>query len=141
MDLQTLLLSGKYQWDGNSQANEEDIAALVSWCPVELPSEYLELLRSSDGGEAQLSGYPHYVRIWSARNAIEQNLGYEIQHWLPGFIGIGDNGGSELVGFDTRCGKPYRVCTIPSMPMTWDDALGDAIDFWAFMQTVTKKSE
>lgn len=52
MDLQTLLLSGKYRWDGNSPATAEDMAALVSWCPVELPSEYLELLRSSDGGDA-----------------------------------------------------------------------------------------
>lgn len=140
MNLQTLPFDEKDRWDGNSPATEEDLTALMSWCPVELPFEYLELLRSSDGGEAQLSGYPHYVRIWSARNAISQNLGYEIQSWLPEFIGIGDNGGSELVGFDTREGKPYRVCTIPSMPMTWDDALGDAIDFRTFIGRLLSKS-
>nr|WP_310484185.1 hypothetical protein [Chamaesiphon sp. VAR_48_metabat_403] len=96
------------------------------------------MLRSSDGGSAQLSGYPNYVRIWSARSAIEQNQAYEIQSCLPGFIGIGDNGGSELVGFDTRFGEPYRVCTIPSMPMAWEDALGDAIDFPTFIRRLSK---
>jgi hypothetical protein len=141
MDLQTLLLNGRDRWDGNSPAAAEDVAALVSWCPVELPSEYLELLRSSDGGDAQLSGYPNYVRIWSARSAIEQNQAYEIQSWLPGFIGIGDNGGSELVGFDTRGGEPYRVCTMPSMPMAWDDALGDALDFPTFIRRLSIEPE
>ncbi len=134
MNLQLLLLSGEYRWDANPMAAEADITALVSFCPVVLPSEYLELLRSSDGGDAQRSGYPSYVRFWSARMAIEYNQSYEIERWLPGFVGIGDNGGSELVGFDTRFGQPYRVCTIPFVPMSWDDAVGNSIDFLAFIR-------
>jgi hypothetical protein len=140
MDLRSLLLSGKYQWDGNPPTTEEDITALISSTPSPLPFEYLELLRLSDGGEAQLSGFPNYVRIWSARIAIDYNQGYEVQKWLPGFIGIGDNGGGEMVGFDTRFGQPYRVCTIAFVPMTWDDLSIDLSDFSTFIQRLLVKT-
>ena len=134
MDLRKLLQDGGHQWDGNPPAAEDDIAALVSSCPVPLPSEYLTLLQLSDGGDALLSGYPTYVRIWSARTAIEYNRDYEVQRWLPGFIGFGDNGGPDMVGFDTRSGQPYRVCAIPFAPMEWEAAMGDVSDFTAFIR-------
>jgi hypothetical protein len=139
MDLQTLLISGQYQWDGNPPTPTADMTALIDATSVPLPSAYLELLRLSDGGEAKLSGFPSYVRIWSARMAIDFNNGYEVRQWVPGFIGIGDNGGGEMVGFDTRFGQPYRVCTIPLMPMSWDDAMGDPIDFLTFIQRLVPK--
>ncbi len=139
MDLRSLLLSGKYQWDGNPPTTEQDITALVSSIPIPLPFEYLDLLRLSDGGEAQLCGFPNYVRIWSARLAIDYNQGYEVQQWLPGFVGIGDNGGGEMVGFDTRFGQPYRVCTIPFVPMEWDCLSLDATNFSIFIQRLLVK--
>jgi SMI1/KNR4 family protein SUKH-1 len=134
MDLRTLLLGGGHQWDGNPPAAEDDIEALVSSSPAPLPSEYVALLRLSDGGQAQLSGYPSYVRIWSARTAIEYNRDYEVQQWLPGFVGFGDNGGPDMVGFDTRFGQPYRVCAIPFAPMEWEAAIGEVTDFSAFIR-------
>lgn len=140
MNLQILLLSGKYRWDAHPMAAEADMTALVSFFPVVLPSEYLALLRLSDGGEAELSGYPNYVRIWSARTAIDQNQNYNIGQVLPGFIAIGDNGGSELVGFDTRFGQPHRVCAIPIVPMAWEDALGDTVDFCTFIRQLLPQS-
>src|SRR3954454_11385344 len=109
MELQALLLSGKYQWDGKPPASEQDIAALIAASPAPLPADYIDLLRLSDGGTARLSGYPTYVRVWSARTAVADNRDYEVQERLPGFIGFGDNGGPDMVGFDTRGGEPYPV--------------------------------
>ena len=134
IDLQSLLLGGGYQWEANSPATEDAIAALVSACPVELPSEYLALLRLSDGGTASLSGYPSYVRIWPAQTAVEYNRDYEVERWLPGFVGFGDNGGPDMVGFDTRSSQPYRVCAIPFAPMEWEAAMGEVADFSAFIR-------
>ena len=122
MDLQTLL-GGGHKWYGNPPATEEDIAALVAASPVPLPAEYLTLLRLSDGGDASLSGYPSYVRIWSARTAVEYIRDYEVQRWLPGFVGFGDNGGSDMVGFDTRGGEPFSVCSVPFAPMEWEGVM------------------
>jgi SMI1 / KNR4 family (SUKH-1) len=136
MELRKLLLDGDYQWDGNPPATEEAIAALISSFSLPLPSEYLALLRSSDGGHAHLSGYPSYVRIWPAVTAVEYNRDYEVERWVPGFIGFGDNGGPDMVGFDTRSGQPYRVFSIPFAPMEWEAAMGDMTDFTAFIQRV-----
>lgn len=134
LELRSLLLGGGHQWDANAPATEDAIAALVSASPVPLPSEYLALLRLSDGGAASLSGYPGYVRIWAARTAVEHNRDYEVERWLPGFVGFGDNGGPDMVGFDTRSGKPYRVCAIPFAPMEWEAAMGNVTDFSTFIQ-------
>jgi len=41
--------------------------------------------------------------------AVSNNDGYQVSEWVPGFIGLGDNGGLEMVGFDTRHGEPYPV--------------------------------
>jgi hypothetical protein len=83
---------------------------------------------------ARTSGYPGYVRIWPAQTAIEYNREYEVQRWLPGFVGFGDNGGPDMVGFDTRRGEPYPVCAVPFAPMVWEDALGEVADFGAFIR-------
>ena len=99
-----------------------------------MPAEYLACLRLSNGGQASLSGFPSYVRIWPARTAIEYNRDYEVQRWLPGFVGFGDNGGGEMVGFDTRQGQPYPVCAVPFAPMEWQAAMGRVPDFAAFIR-------
>jgi len=134
LELQTLILGNGHQWDGNPPASEAEIAELVAKLPAPLPEEYLALLRLSDGGTAMLSGYPSYVRVWPARTAIEYNRDYEVQRWLPGFVGFGDNGGPDMVGFDTRRGEPYPVCAVPFAPMEWAAAMGTVPDFGAFIR-------
>lgn len=133
MQLQALLLNGGHQWVGNPPASEEDIATLVAASPVALPTDYLTLLRLNDGGTAMLGGYPSYVHVWPARTAVEYNRDYEVQKWLPGFVGIGDTGGPDMVGFDTRHGQPYPVCAVPFAPMEWKSALGQVPDFGTFI--------
>lgn len=127
------LLSGLYQWEGNPPSLQQDIAILVAETPVALPTEYLSLLRLSDGGTAIISGYPEYVRVWPALTAVEYNRDYEVQQWLPGFVGFGDNGGPDMVGFDTRKGQPYPVCAVPFVPMEWEAGMGWMPDFISFI--------
>lgn len=133
MELRTLLLGG-YGWEGNPPAAGEDVAALVAAAPVPLPAGYLELLRISDGGDAELFGYPSYVRVWPARMAIQYNRDYEVWRWLPGFVGFGDDGGPEMLGFDARRGELYPVCAVPFVPMNWENATEAAPDFGAFIR-------
>lgn len=141
MELRTLLLSGEYQWEGNPPATPEDLASLEAAFPVPLPTDYLSLLQLSDGGEAELSGYPEYVRIWPAMQSINLNDGYLVSHWLPGFIGFGDDGSEEMVGFDTRLGEPYPVCAVPVAPMEWKTAMGKVMDFGAFISQLLPREQ
>ncbi|MCQ2999949.1 SMI1/KNR4 family protein [Pseudomonas phytophila] len=141
MDLRTLLLSGDYQFECDPPAAESSIEALIAATPVPLPCEYLELLRLSDGGEADMSGYPRYVRIWSALKAIENNRDYEVAKWLPGFIGFGDNGGPDMIGFDTRSGPPFPVCSVMFVPMEWESAMGTVPNFDIFIRQLLKHGD
>lgn len=134
MELESLLLSGEYQWEDTSPASEQDIAALVAATEVRLPADYLAMFRISDGGTAMRSDYPTYVRIWPAKLAVDRNRNYQVRRWLPGFVGFGDNGRTDMVGFDTRNGLPYPVCAVPFAPMEWDGAMGQCADFESFLR-------
>jgi hypothetical protein len=48
---------------------------------------------------------------------IDYNDGYQVQEWVPGLIGFGDDGGSSFVAMDTRPGLPYPVVSVPFVPM------------------------
>jgi hypothetical protein len=104
-----------------------------------LPASYLDFLRLSDGGHADMSGYPSYVRIWSARTVIQYNEGYEVKEFLPDFLGIGDNGGPDMLGFDLRAGQPYPMKAIPFTPMEWEAAIDVASDFDSFVLQILPK--
>ena len=111
---------------------------MAAWSPAPLPPEYLDLLRISDGGEASLSGFPSYLRLWPARTVVESNRDYEVQRWVPGFVGFGDDGGPDIIGFDTRCGPPYPVRAVPFAPMEWESALDVAADFGEFIRRMLR---
>jgi hypothetical protein len=103
--------------DGNLPVSAADLAALAEWSPAPLPAEYVAALRVSDGGHATRSAYPTYLRFWPARTVIEYNRDYEVQRWVPGLIGFGDDGGPTFLAFDTRRGPPYSVVVVPFASM------------------------
>lgn len=119
--------------DRNSPATPVEIAALTGWCSVPLPPDYLNFLRFSNGGQLTSSTYPRCRRLWSIRDVLGNNRDYEIARWVPGYIGIGDDGGEVVIGFDTRTGLPYPVVVIPFAPMEWVAAVTVATDFDTFL--------
>jgi hypothetical protein len=128
---------GDHAWEGGPPADADVIQELADWSLGALPPEYLELLRLSDGGEGEFEGYPSYARLWPARTVIEYNQDYEVQRYLPGFIGFGDNGGPDLLLFDTRHGAPYPIVAVPFVPMELASAIDVAPDFGALLARLT----
>jgi hypothetical protein len=138
MDLMRLL-GGEFAWDGNPPSAQVEIDQLVGWFPIAPPTEYLDWLRKSDGGTAIRSVYPTYARIWSAEMVPKNNEGYQVQDWVPGFVGIGDDGGEVIVGFDTRSGPPYPVLAVPFMPMEFESSERLASDFAEFIGKLSRR--
>jgi hypothetical protein len=138
MDL-VRLLGGEFDWDGNPPPAADAIERLVGWFPVKPPAEYLDLLRKSDGGTAIRSIYPTYARLWSVDLVQENNEGYEVQEFAPGFVGFGDDGGEVILGFDTRTGPPYKVLAIPFVPMEFESAQQLAEDFAEFIDKLNRR--
>lgn len=105
------------EWDRESPANSDALDVLIAEADIELPDDYLELLRYSNGGEGNLAVEPGWFQLWPAERVVEFNNGYKVNEFVPGFFGFGTSGGGEMLAFDTREGKPYRVVMIPFIPM------------------------
>jgi hypothetical protein len=59
-------------------------------------------------------------KLWNEGDIDEMNDNYNIVQFLPGYIGVGSNGGSEMIAIEIETGKFY---SIPFIPMNISDRL------------------
>ena len=62
--------------------------------------------------------------LWKVDDIDEINKGYEVPEFLPSYIGIGSNGGGEMLAVEFATGK---IFSIPFIPMQDSDRLEVAI--------------
>ena len=104
-------------WRGVPGAEGSVLKKLSASAPIPLPSEYLELLAASNGGEGDLAIEPGWFCPWPAEEVLEQNEGYEIATYAPDLFGIGSNGGGELIAIDHSTASPFAVVMVPFIPL------------------------
>jgi cell wall assembly regulator SMI1 len=90
----------KHTWSKGQETTESDIRRIETDFDVKLPDDYKEFLLWSNGGEGQIGGL--YLSIWPIERLRELNEGYAINHYLPGILGIGSDGGGKCYGLDYR---------------------------------------
>ena len=113
MDVANILSQPGREWHARQPASEADIAELTSWSKVQLPAEYLDLLRFGNGGEGPLALPPRYFQLYSVRDCIQ--LFYSsssVLEQFENFIFLGSNGGMETIAFDLRTGPPWCIVMI-----------------------------
>ena len=88
-----------------SPVSETDVAALRRDCPFNLPTEYFELLAITNGGEGELGLSYGWFQLWSARDCVAHNKGYEVAEYHPGFWGFGSSGGGVMFAFKSGSGS------------------------------------
>jgi hypothetical protein len=94
-------------WHKTEGAPPAALSQLQAVC--DLPSEYLELLASSNGGEGTLSVRPYSFVLDSAEEAARNYQGKVFAEDFPGLFVFGGDGGGELFAFDMRASKPWPV--------------------------------
>jgi hypothetical protein len=139
MSISDLVADSSAKWDREVPAEPEAIQRLVAEAPVDLPEEYLTLLRHSNGGEGELGVEPGWFQLWPTEKVIEYNNGYEVAENVPGFFGFGSSSGDEMLAFDLRGGKPWKIVMIPFIVMQVEDAIIIADDFGAFVQSMGRE--
>src|SRR5215470_16204689 len=97
---------------GMRKTQRTDIALLVFKAKIELPSEYLDLLRFSNGGEGPLTLPPLYFQLYGVQECIDLCLNQEIRDRFPTLVFFGSNGGLESIAFDLRTGPPWRIVMV-----------------------------
>src|SRR3954453_16270656 len=67
----------------------------------DLPRDYVEFLRRSDGGEGWI-GPNAYVILYRLGELAELNKAYHFDEYARGFFAFGSDGGGEAYAFDIR---------------------------------------
>jgi hypothetical protein len=134
IDIPTILKN--IEWHKEQPAKPTSIQKLVNEAIEDLPEEYLSLLLYSDGGEGKLGIEPGWFQLWPTADVINLNRSYEVDKNVPDFFGFGGDGGGELLAFDIKHGKPWRIVMIPFIPMTADQAIIIANNFVEFIQAI-----
>ena len=139
MSISDLVADSSAKWDREVPADPKAIQQLVAEALVDLPEEYLTLLQHSNGGEGELGVEPGWFQLWPNEKVIEYNNSYEVAENVPGFFGFGSSGGGELLAFDMRGGKPWKIVMIPFIVMQVEDAIVIADDFGTFVQSIGRE--
>lgn len=89
-------------WSKEPPANEASIAQLRLVMPQQVPDEYLEFLRHSNGGSGNLPVRPGMFDFWPAEEIAQHNKLLRVTEEMPGFLAFGRSGGGSIFLFDTR---------------------------------------
>jgi hypothetical protein len=91
-------------------ATEEEIVQLQNFSQIDVPIEYLELVREATEVEIKVKE-EMYIRIWSPSGCIEMNEVYYVQKYLPKSLAIGDDeGGGALIYLEGNDGFGVYLC-------------------------------
>ncbi|MGK9182165.1 SMI1/KNR4 family protein [Priestia filamentosa] len=101
-------LTSKFRVDAIGEpSTEESIAQLKLFSPIEVPNDYIDIIRKGTDVEinAQVEDeegeYEMYLRIWGANVSIENSEGYNLEKYIPSSIIIGDNEGGMVIIYST----------------------------------------
>lgn len=97
------------KWHRQPPACEAEMNKLLQACDLDLPAEYLDLLRFSNGGNGELALPPRLLMLYSIDEVIEAYQDEANRELYPGFFIFGSNGGMEWIGFDRRHASPWPV--------------------------------
>ena len=135
MSVSDLIRAAMATWQfAPSGAEEAAIQKLIATAGLALPPEYIEYLHITNGGVGDLGVEPGWFVLWPAEQVVEQNEGYGVRKYVPGFFGIGSNGGGELLAFDARSEPPWPVVMIPFVPLDEAEACQVAPNFESFVR-------
>ncbi len=136
-----ILKSGKREHELEPPASDAEIKGLVDNTKFDLPAEYIEFLKTHNGGNGDLPVQPCWYELWPASEVVENNENYEVVKCLPEFLALGSNQGGELLYIDYRKSTLGNIVSIPLIPSDADYAMLVATSFNEFIQLLGKECE
>ena len=113
MRVAEILLQRGRKWQRREPASDADVSLLLSQARAELPFEYLELLRFSNGGEGPLSLRPLWFQLYAINDCVNLCHSGWVLKEFPDLMFFGSNGGMESIAFDLHVGlPPWPIVTV-----------------------------
>ncbi len=109
-----LLSQPRREWDKRSVATENQINLLIEEVGRAFPTEFLDLLRFTNGGYGSLAYPPGILRLASIEEIIA--TWHATWRWrrdnFPDFLFFGSNGGLESIAFDIPRAVPWPIIMV-----------------------------
>ena len=115
-------------------ASDADLDEAERRLDIRLPQDYREVMRRSDGGEAEFG--ESWIRLWCVTDLVEHNEGYEAEALAPGFTFFGSDGGGEAYAWDWRQTRRSLYVVIPFISPDPQAAVPCGESFEAFLTTL-----
>lgn len=123
------------EFSANPPADSRAIKEFEALSHVQLPQDYVCFLRKMNGGEGEFG--EAYFKLWSLKLIVENNKGYKVEEFWPGFLAFGSDGGGEAFGFDLRTAAK-EIVAIPFVSVGWRDSIRVAPTFTTFLEAMYK---
>ena len=125
-DLEAIVHDRRATWARFAGAGEDVIRKVLASCTYSLPSDYVNFLRLSNGGEGPLPVSPLWFQLWRAEELLDFNKGYGRDEFYPELFLIGSSGGGSLIAFELLPKHPW-----PVVAMDWYDSKRECVDHLA----------
>jgi hypothetical protein len=67
---------------------------------IPVPQSYLDYVKNGGRTESLTQGEPGYFMLWPIVELEKWNADYQVEKYMPGFVGFGSDGGGEMLAFD-----------------------------------------
>jgi len=140
MNIRDILRRPGREWRAEAPASEAEIALLESNAKAELPREYLDLMRFTNGGEGPLALAPMWFQLYAVKDCIDLCLNQRVLEQFPTFMFFGSNGGLESIAFDLRVGPPWPIVMVDQVAGP-ESAKEIAPNIGAFIESIGIEAE
>ena len=116
----------------NPPADEAALKEFLFNCRFTLPNDYVQLIRSTNGAEGELSISPGWFQLWPFEEILHLNQRYAVAEFHPGYFGFGSSGGGVMFAFKVDATESSTVFGVPFDSIDPDDIRIVAKDFLTF---------
>ncbi len=102
------------------------------------PSDYIEFLNRSNGAKGWVG--ESFLVLWSVEELVQYNAATQVNHFAPGLLLFGGDGGGEVYGFDMRA-ETAPVVQVPLIPLAWEEAIICGDTFTEFLEHLYHKHD
>lgn len=129
----------KYNWPVKTDSNEIDFNDIEAKIGFELPEDYRHFLGKYIGHGMAMG--KEFLALWDRNDLVLLNEGYRILENLPGTIGIGSNGGGELIAIEKLENEPIRIVLTPVIDLDRQYHIEIGKSFFDFLLRLDKGEE
>jgi len=111
-NIAAILSASGREWRKVQGASDSELAKLIRALPFDPPSEYIELLRFSNGGEGELALEPLWFQLFDVEFALQlwHDPAFRVNY--PNLFFFGSNGGLESIAFDITQLQPWHILMV-----------------------------